>query len=292
MSCSYCGKIHINKTCPPGYIVTTTTQDPLLCPPPPLCEDIYSSHCIFYSGDNLDCAGIYTGDNVNTIITNLLAELQFCCLPTTTTSTTTSTTSTTTSTSSTTTTTTACPVNYLICCSSYNTQSLQIIEAPCNLVGFTFTPWEVYTDITNGTGSRSYRWVVATLADIISLGYTGANISYVPNWNNVLWSSAGSTSLISTLATCGLFINPASVCPEAIIPTTTTSTTSTTSTTTTICQRPPQDKDITLGYSVITCTAPPPSNINCHSSIFNTSLFSACQAYQDLPTTVATSTYT
>lgn len=236
MSCYICGKTHTDKQCPPGYTTTTTTEDPTLCPPAPACEDLYNSHCIYYSGINLSCAGIYTGDTVNTIIANLLTQLESCCLPTTTTSTTTSTTTTSTTTTSTTTTTTTCQIHYLICCSSYNAETLQIIEAPCNIKGLTFLPWETYADITNSEiGGGTYIWVVATYADLVSLGYSGANISYVPDWNSMLWASTGGSSVIDTLSTCNNTIKPPSTCPETIIPTTTTSTTST-STTTTINQ--------------------------------------------------------
>ena len=231
MSCYICGKTHADKPCPPGYTTTTTTENPE-CPPVPACDDLYNSHCIYYSGPSLECVGIFTGDNVNDIIANFLSQLEDCCLPTTTTTTSTTTTTTSTTTTSTTTTTTACPINYLICCSSYDSEELQIIEAPCDLPGFVFTPWETYQDITNGIGANSYVWVVATLSDIVSLGYSGANISYVPNWTQVLWASAGGSSLINTLQSCNEFIKPSSTCPEEIIPTTSTTTTSTTTTTT------------------------------------------------------------
>ena len=232
MSCYICGKTHTDKQCPPGYTTTTTTEDPTLCPPAPTCEDLYNSHCIYYSGLNLQCAGIFTGDSINTIIDGLLVSLENCCLPTTTTTTSTSTTTTSTTTTTTTTTTTACPINYLICCSSYSTATLQIIEAPCDIPGFIFTPWETYQDITNGTGTNSYIWVVATYADLVSLGYSGANISYVPDWSQVLWASSGGISLINTLSSCNNIVKYQATCPDPIIPTTTTSTTTTTTTTT------------------------------------------------------------
>lgn len=235
MSCHICGTSHREKPCPTDYVVTTTTEDPLLCPPAPLCPDLLETHCVYYSGPDLPCADIYNGDDVNAIIQELLNQLANCCLPGTTTSTTTSTTTTSTTTTSTTTTTTLCPVNYLICCSSYNSRSLQIIEAPCDIPDLTFIRWEIYQDGTNtqSLGER-YMWVVATQAEIVSLGYSGANISYVPNWNLVAWASAGFGSLQNSLLDCNSFIRPSSVCPEEIIPTTTTSTSTTTTTTTTI----------------------------------------------------------
>jgi len=235
MSCYNCGKIHTEERCPQGYTSTTTTEDPSLCPPVPVCEDLYTSHCIYYSGPNLECANVFKGDTVNTIISRLLVQLENCCLPTTTTSTTTSTTTTSTTTTSTTSTTTTCPIHYLICCSSYSSEELQIIEAPCNIPQLIFTPWEIYTDITNGSLQNSITWVVASYSDIVSLGYIGANSTYIPNWNQMLWSNYGKETLIETLMDCNSDIIYKK-CPDSLITTTSTTSTST-STTTTINQQ-------------------------------------------------------
>ncbi len=238
MSCNYCGKQHINKPCPSGYTTTTTTQDPILCPPKPLCDDLFNSHCIYYSGENIECAGIFFGDDVNTILNNLIAQVQGCCLPTTTTTTTTIDCSDSGgNVDPIYTTTTTCEPLFLICCSSAQTSELQIIEIPCTQQGY--MRWEVYQDITDGVAGNAYVWVVANLADIQSLGYSGANIVYTPDWGQVLWASAGEASLVETLLSCNSTIKPSSKCPEPLVTSTTsTSTTSTTSTTTTTTLEP------------------------------------------------------
>lgn len=236
MSCNYCGKIHLNKTCPSGYTTTTTTEDPVLCPPKPLCDELFNSHCIYYSGSDIECAGISFGDNVNTIINNFISQLQDCCLPTTTTTTTTidcnnpgggGT--------PVFTTTTTCEPIFLICCCSYNTQQLQIIKVPCSLQGFTFKRWEIYVDITAGNNVDPIYWVVSNYNDIVSLGYTGANVSYVPNWSQLLWASDGQSTLIDTLSTCSNRFTQLQLCrcPEQLVPTTTTTSSSTTTSSTT-----------------------------------------------------------
>jgi hypothetical protein len=85
------------------------------------CFVKYSSDCVIYEGDDLECFGISSGTNLTDVILNLLALVFPECHTTTTTSTTstsTSTTSTSTSTTSTTTiclTTTSTTTDYKIC---------------------------------------------------------------------------------------------------------------------------------------------------------------------------------
>lgn len=258
MSCNYCGKIHVDKPCPSGYTTTTTTQDPVLCPPKPLCDDLFNSHCIYYTGDDIECAGIAFGDNVNNILSNLIAQLQGCCLPTTTT------TSTTINCSSPggtvdpiyTTTTTLEPY-FLVCCASAQTTELQITQLPLSQPGY--VRGQVYLNLISNFPTVSYVWIVASLSDIQALGYSGANIMYTPNWSRMFWMNNGEGSLEATLVACNNNVTP-DQCPEPLLTTTTTSTTSTTSTTTTTTIAPTTTTSTTIWcqeYNIYNNTAGP-----------------------------------
>lgn len=259
MSCNYCGKIHIDKPCPSGYTTTTTTEDPVLCPPKPLCDDLFNSHCIYYTGDDIECAGIAFGDNINNILSNLIAQLQACCLPTTTTTTTTINCSNPGGTVDPiyTTTTTLEPY-FLVCCSSAQTTELQITELPRSQPGYVLG--QVYQNLTEEYPTSYYIWIVASLSDIQSLGYSGANITYTPDWNRMFWMNNGEGSLEATLVACNDGIISSAKCPEPLITTTTTSTTSTTSTTTTTTIAPTTTTTTTIWcqeYNIYNNTAGP-----------------------------------
>lgn len=230
----------MDKPCPEGYTTTTTTQDPS-CVPPPICTELFDTHCVYYDGPDLDCIGIYQGDSLNDIINILLLELDGCCLPTTTT------TSTTTTTTSTTTTTTACPNNfYLVCCGSLSggfEDVEPIIIKPCSIPSqFTLATYQVYSDTTDGVGALSYTWIVATLTDIQQLGYSDVTSNYVPDWDLFTFVSNGEPTFYQAIIKC----NPtgdSGVCPPPPPTTTTTSTSTTTTstTTTTTTTIPPEE---------------------------------------------------
>jgi hypothetical protein len=230
MSCNICGKTHRDKPCPPDYVVTTTTEDPALCPPAPLCEDINGAHCVIYTGPNIECAGINNGDLVSDVIQILLQQLTNCCFPTTTTtSTTTTSTTTTTTTSTTTTTTTQCPNDYyLICCGSYIQGNTPVIIKPCSVPSqFRFATYQVYSDLTNGTGANSYTWIVCTLTDIQTIGWNYETSSYLPDWADFSLNNIGQSTFAQTLVSCAT-TGEDGICPPAdLVPTTTTTSTTT-----------------------------------------------------------------
>ena len=83
MSCNNCGR-PLNDhhyTCPSTTINPNCVKDP--------CEESVYSDCIFYSGPDNDCYGIYNGDNINDVIAYLVGMLSPYCTTTTTTTTTT-----------------------------------------------------------------------------------------------------------------------------------------------------------------------------------------------------------
>lgn len=215
---------------------TTTTVNPL-CPPVDPCQGQYEkSHCITYVGVDYHCAGIKNGDDVNEVIIKLLESIQQCCnpVPTTTTSTSTTTTSTTstTSTSSTTTTTTACPNDiYLICCGSNTNDAIPIIVKTCTIEPIIAKPGDIFIDFTNGSGPNAFVWVAATLAEIISLGYTGTTSNYVPDYLNFgyLATGTGGTNLQKVVDALNKCLTYPSSCPVSNITTTSSTTTTTTS---------------------------------------------------------------
>ena len=66
-----------NQCCPP--------TPPPVPPTPPSCEgtkcvEIYDGNCVIYTGTDLNCIGIQTNDNINTIVQLLAARICDCCL--------------------------------------------------------------------------------------------------------------------------------------------------------------------------------------------------------------------
>lgn len=123
--CGYCGGIDCySKPCyscgcnTTTSTTTTTTINPD-CEP---CDEFYDCECVIYNGDNIECYGLKTGDNLCDILQTIIENLPECkttlppfdcdftAIATTSTSTTTSTTSTTT----TTTTTTCTPQEFIM----------------------------------------------------------------------------------------------------------------------------------------------------------------------------------
>ena len=57
---------------------------PIEIPPPPICEgeecsEITAGNCVKYTGPNLTCIGILTGDTLNSVIQRIVERLCDCC---------------------------------------------------------------------------------------------------------------------------------------------------------------------------------------------------------------------
>jgi uncharacterized repeat protein (TIGR01451 family) len=66
-----------NQCCPP--------TPPPVPPTPPSCEgtdcvELYDGNCVIYTGTDLNCIGIQTNDNINTIVQLLATRICDCCL--------------------------------------------------------------------------------------------------------------------------------------------------------------------------------------------------------------------
>lgn len=85
-SCGYCGYSCgcsasctcyevPNCGCPTTTTTTTTTTINPNCEP---CEEIYNSDCVVYTGPNVECYGLKTGDNLSEILENIVKNLPEC----------------------------------------------------------------------------------------------------------------------------------------------------------------------------------------------------------------------
>jgi hypothetical protein len=73
---SICPSCH---SCSTTTTTTTTTVNPD-CEP---CDTFYDCECIIYSGDNIQCYGLSTGDNLCEILDVILSNLPQCTTTTT-----------------------------------------------------------------------------------------------------------------------------------------------------------------------------------------------------------------
>ena len=271
----------INLDCSHRVVATTTSSTTTtLCPDAITNDSVYPGECVVYTGGDSQCFTISSGDNIFAVLYQLLLLFDASCttttttttIPITTTSTTTTTTrpprtttttsttlrpttTTTTSTTSTSTTstTTVDPkfVNttvYLVCCTGYPfTNSVPAIVLPYTLpTNITITPNNIYYE-TDGLTINT-TWVAGLLSDIQGLGYSGATVTYQPNFNNFTESIDNTVSgvpFINAIAACAATPNQSTflplLCPEVnpnlststttLNPDLTTSTTSTSTTT-------------------------------------------------------------
>ena len=127
MSCS-CNNSYYNLPCccPTEPLITTTTTQCLNGEP---CEEAYSSDCIIYNGDELNCLGITTGMNMTQIIQVILNQIPEC----------------TTTTTEPVTTTTAPPVPAAICLGYSDVSQAAACDADCSTYYVTSS---CYTAIT------------------------------------------------------------------------------------------------------------------------------------------------
>jgi len=61
--------------CPKTTSTTTTTTINPNCEP---CEEFYDCECVVYNGDNIECYGLSTGDNLCEILETLIQNLPSC----------------------------------------------------------------------------------------------------------------------------------------------------------------------------------------------------------------------
>jgi len=81
-NCQTCGTCNQDCGCIPTSMTTPNycPSDLPPCPQPAPCEETFDSNCIVYTGEDLPCIDVTTGDSVQTIITTLndLLEPFFC----------------------------------------------------------------------------------------------------------------------------------------------------------------------------------------------------------------------
>jgi hypothetical protein len=59
--------------CPPTTTTTTTIN-----PDCELCDEFYNCECVIYNGDNIECYGLETGDNLCEILEIIIQNLPEC----------------------------------------------------------------------------------------------------------------------------------------------------------------------------------------------------------------------
>ena len=81
-NCQSCGTCEKDCGCIPTGMTTPSycPSDTPPCPEPAPCNETFDSNCIVYTGEDLPCIDVTTGDSVQTIITTLndLLEPFFC----------------------------------------------------------------------------------------------------------------------------------------------------------------------------------------------------------------------
>ena len=88
--CNYgcsCSQDFFTSPCGCGYCcnittTSTTTTTTTICVGEP-CEEVNNAQCVIYTGPDLPCYGIQTGDNLVTILQLAIAELGLVCTTTT-----------------------------------------------------------------------------------------------------------------------------------------------------------------------------------------------------------------
>lgn len=163
-------------------VTTTTTEHPecalpvnLLCPPAPVCDDVYLSECVIYNGPEISCAGIIPGTPVNVILQDLLQQLSQYC-------------------TTTTTTTTTAPVLEQFKIQAHNLRFLKMDYFLCTVNPFTVY-WgdgasTTYPPYTYTPGSISQPFYVYSTIDYPN-GYTGDIIFETIDLSNVVECSIG-----------------------------------------------------------------------------------------------------
>ena len=73
-NCSNCGNT-TDCNCPNNPL------DPpvVVCSDPLKCEELYSTDCIIYTGDDIECLSIVKGENMTSVIQKIAAKLCQCC---------------------------------------------------------------------------------------------------------------------------------------------------------------------------------------------------------------------
>lgn len=82
-NCAKCGTCEQDCNCIPVGLTTPNycPSDLPPCPEPAPCSETFDSKCVIYTGDDLDCLGIETGDSVEDVISKLNTKLSpFFCL--------------------------------------------------------------------------------------------------------------------------------------------------------------------------------------------------------------------
>jgi len=81
-NCTTCGNCKDECGCIPKGMTTPNycPGDLPPCSEPNPCNETFDSKCVIYTGDNINCFGIHTGDTVESIIINLTEHLtpMFC----------------------------------------------------------------------------------------------------------------------------------------------------------------------------------------------------------------------
>jgi hypothetical protein len=290
-SCYPCG---CTPTITSIVTTTSTTTTTTIFPGVTYCDGVYTCDCITYTGEDYACFDILNSDNLCSVLVNVFNQTTIKDL-------------------------------YFICCNSYDNQFPVVIKAS-GIPPFPIFYPNSYAEVDSATGV-TYYWIAATEQDVIDiLGGLGNTSSHVLNWSAFTLNEdnvASGKTFADALASCSaasVLDNPGiddfTLCPEPDLApgytTTTTSTTSTTTsttsttttttsttttttsttTTTTVCVRPTVEKTYTLGYAVTTCTAAPPNDTNCTTVDFTSTLTTACEAFQNLPSTTLNSPYT
>ena len=82
-NCSKCGSCGDDCDCIPKGMTTPNycPADLPECPDPSPCNETFDSKCVIYTGEDIDCFGIKTGDTVEEVITDITSLLTpFLCL--------------------------------------------------------------------------------------------------------------------------------------------------------------------------------------------------------------------